>query len=710
MPRNRINAFAPIVRGENSLSVRNASGDTPQIVLIGTVGKSWFSDEGITEKEVRDALKTIPRGTKFESLINSEGGSVKEGLGIYNAFRERGDDCTAIITGYALSIASIFPLGASKVVSKDASIWMMHQAWSWTEGNADDHESSVAMLREHDEALAKIYANKTGRPIQEMRDAMAEETWLRGAAAVDFGLADEGESDDAAASYRPLNAEFVNRCKNLSGVILNMVAPKTLSAGVLPVASPNNKPNSIMNRKQIEALLKKHRIEFPADATDEQLAALLEKIPSNVQPQPLAASPAVAPAAPQNQDAVTVAQLQAQLTSEKRTRITAEVKRRGENKIANDRIETWVGRAMADETVLAEIDAMPVAFEAGQPIASNRPLIAVGDDVFAKIKKMATHRERHAAALKDWDGIYNEAITRDARKGLQVMASNTIAAAITADFLIDGSVTDLQNVWAPLLAFSVDYTTDPYKPKAQGQLKHVASATATQTNATNFELGDTTVNAVAIAMNQYTQPFNISSSDMSAGLRLENIRYLNLATFANKVIEVATAPITVANFGAAAVVKAAANFGYNELSSLQALLKKSPVKNLILDGAYIARIANAPAFFQMAGVVGGDTKSWKAFGWDIIAPNSDWTGADPKVQGFACHPQAIAGITGLPLIPPNIPGGIFQSQTFAIPGIGATVLLSTWFNPSTRKLWTSFDIMAGFAAVDLTAGYIVATT
>jgi len=81
-------AFIPVVRGSNKLEIK-AQGDEAELILIGAIGKSWYDDSGITEQEVRDAIKSVPNGKKINVRLNSEGGSVKEGLGIYNAFKER---------------------------------------------------------------------------------------------------------------------------------------------------------------------------------------------------------------------------------------------------------------------------------------------------------------------------------------------------------------------------------------------------------------------------------------------------------------------------------------------------------------------------------------------------------------------------------------------------------------------------------------------
>lgn len=706
-------AFAPIVRGENKLSVRNDGKEAPEIVLIGSVGKSWWSDDGITEKEFRDSLKTVPKGSPFTLRINSEGGSVQEGLGIYNAIKERRDDATAIVSGYALSIASVFPLAAAKVVSPKSAIWMMHKAWSFAQGNSDDMEHTAEMLKQHDETLAEIYAAETGRPIQEMRDAMEAETWVRGSEAVAFGLADESDDDedDSQAAYRPLGNEFVSRCKNLSGVILNMVAPtQTISpandgagqAGSTPAASsvvPNNKTPM---------------------QTDNPTAAGTPPAASN----------------PVNENVII--ELKAQLHAEKIARIRGEVIRRGENKIANDRIDKWVERAMSDETVLAEIDAMPVAFEAGKPIRNTSPITITAEGGLDKIRnEHKTPAARSNAMVLNWNDLIVDAAKRDVRAGLVkdelfcqlAMAginpfslgskiqlpqnSNTITSVLT-NFLMDGSVTDLQNRWAMLKAFSLDTRPDGYKPLAPGVLKHVTVGSTAQTNATNYESGDSTVAPVTITPAEHSISYQISNTDLNSGVRMQDLVTINTAKFANIVIEAATAPITVANFagplyvgGPATKVSSAVAFSFSDLADLQGALKKSPIKNLILDGSYIARIANSPAFFQTAGVVGGNTGAWRAFGWDLIAQNTDWTGAGANVQGFACNPQAIGGIIGLPLLPAIIPGNILSSSVMTVDGLDIQVLAEAWFNPATRTSWNSLRVMDGWSKVDGTAGFLV---
>jgi hypothetical protein len=312
--------------------------------------------------------------------------------------------------------------------------------------------------------------------------------------------------------------------------------------------------------------------------------------------------------------------------------------------------------------------------------------------------------------IKDgWESLTSMATRTDAAgiKGPSVQASNTYSATLTTSFLVAGAVTDLQNRWAPIQAFTIDFDPDAYKPKAVAQVKHVTAGPTVQTNATNFESGDATVTNIAVTPAQITASFNISNADLQGGLRMENLNTIALANLSNKLIELATAPMTTANFPGPLVCGAPA-FGFSELATLQASLKKAPTKNLILDGSYLARISNTPGFFQKPGTVSGGANGWQGFGWDGIYHNTDWTGAGANVQGIACAPQAITAVFGLPASPGNIPGGILERTVFTVPGLNVQVALFAWFNPATRVSWMSYDAICGFTATgDTNSGFLI---
>ena len=87
------------------------------------------------------------------------------------------------------------------------------------------------------------------------------------------------------------------------------------------------------------------------------------------------------------------------------------------------------------------------------------------------------------------------------------------------------SITDLREChWAMFNAFSLVKDTDPYKPLAVGQLKHVTAGEATQTNPTNFEPATgSTVAPITVTTAWYNQPMRVGPTDLNKGLRMDDL-------------------------------------------------------------------------------------------------------------------------------------------------------------------------------------------
>jgi ATP-dependent protease ClpP protease subunit len=721
--------LAPVARGSNSLRVL-AAGETHEIELIGTIGKSYWDDSGITEKEFRDALKTVPVGKPITLKVNSEGGSVQEGLGIYNAIKERSEQITCRITGYAMSIASVFPLAAGKVISPRSAIWMMHKASSWSQGNADDMRQAAKMLDAHDETLVDIYAAETGKSKAAIRSAMEAVTWIKGADAVQFGLADEGDEEEVvdATTYRPLAKAFLDRCK-VPAAILNCIQaqaaapPLSISAAHNGGQPKNTTQTDIMNKKTIVALLKKHGIDASETETEDQLQTKLDSIPT------AAANPALGAAAGKtNADIIDI---RLQLLAQNRKRITDKVSAYIETfQITKAEVPLFVEAAIKDEEgTLAILAARPVAEVGGEPVGFNRveggnsPVLdgyqgRATEMVVNLWKEHKTPAARYEALKQDYHRIVADAFGRDRKAG--VRNENTFAAGITTNFLIVGAITKLGPQVAALRAFSRDNSVDPFKPLATGVQKFnttVQDGSDTLTDATDFSTGgDSTLTGPTIAVHQYTQTMHLTNAQLNSGIRMADLIEAKLGSLKSKIAQVVTAPITIANFGTLAgttgailpLVSAPEAFGFSDLATLQGALKKSGIKNVILDGEYIARIANTPGFFQAAGIVGGMEGAWKAFGWDLIALLTEWSGAAANVRGFACNPQAIGVIAGLPLNPvEGIPGNVIQTGQALLAGPDIAIATYLWMDANARTMRASYDLMLGAAAVDTSAGAIV---
>ena len=164
--------------------------------------------------------------------------------------------------------------------------------------------------------------------------------------------------------------------------------------------------------------------------------------------------------------------------------------------------------------------------------------------------------------------------------------SNTIAAQLIVDTLAEQSKTVLANRLAALSHFASDFSGDVKKPNDTIQVS-IASATAsTQVNPTTFNnIGGTTLSATSVSLDHVYQPFGLEYSDIQNAIRLERLVKINLDALADKIWALATAPITVANFGAATVTAAdsAVTPGSSQLKALWAGVSKAGRKALIVN-------------------------------------------------------------------------------------------------------------------------------
>lgn len=721
--------FAPILRGSNLLSVQINARDEHEIVLIGAVGKSSIDEGGITEAEFRDALKTIPKSGRITLKVNSPGGNVSEGLGIYNAIKDRSDKVTARISGYALSIASVFPLAAGKVISPKSAVWMIHKAWAWSCGNADEMRKAAEMLSVHDETLADIYVEATGKSKEEILEAMANETWIKGADAVEWGLADETDEDDEKPkdSYAALPESVISRFTNIPTNILNALrvppAPANGSTQNSTASSPADLSGPADAPQPMGTITVGAVESFDGNDAARKPTAAVDSAAHNQNKNSMSENTTPAAAQPTAIDALAeIKALKEQLLTDK---ILAFV---DAGKITKAELPIFVEAAKRDESgTLAILNSKEAMLPGGETVEAgydireveSRSVSPEGIKGNMIIPELANIYKSHKSGDDRYNAMKAEfprLLQIAARKDNGVQASNTFSGTVTTNFLIMGAVQKLSNRFAAARLFTRDNSVDPYKPLATGVMKFNTTATdgsQVQVNATNFEdntsSGNSTIDPITITTSQYTSRGHITNAQLNSGFRLADVIEKKLIDLADAATKVFTAPITTANFTTnEALVSAPAAFGFSDLATLQGQLKKAPIKNLLLDGEYMARIANQPGFFQMAGTVGGQSNAWQAYGWDNVALNTEWSGAGANVRGFACHPQAIAIITGLPLNPPEgIPGNIVQTGSAMLPDVEIGIATYAWFSPANRHFYFSYDLIAGAALLDETAGVLI---
>ena len=135
--------------------------------------------------------------------INSEGGSVYDGIAIYELLRAHPSHVTVEITGWALSIASVIAMGGRKVIIAPAGLMMVHNPWSTTSGNATDLRRTADKLDLVRDTLITAY-RRAGQTEDKLRAWLDAETWFDAEQAKAAGLVDEIADD--SYDERPSNA------------------------------------------------------------------------------------------------------------------------------------------------------------------------------------------------------------------------------------------------------------------------------------------------------------------------------------------------------------------------------------------------------------------------------------------------------------------------------------------------------------------------
>lgn len=142
--------------------------------------------------------------------INSPGGDVFAARAIEQAVREHKSRVIAHIDGYAASAASYLALAADEVHIAQGGFFMIHKAWTFAMGNADDLMETAALLEKVDESLVGTYASETGADPDQIREWMRAETWFSADEAVEHGFADKIADGSPSAATEWNLAAYAN--------------------------------------------------------------------------------------------------------------------------------------------------------------------------------------------------------------------------------------------------------------------------------------------------------------------------------------------------------------------------------------------------------------------------------------------------------------------------------------------------------------------
>jgi ATP-dependent Clp protease protease subunit len=190
----------------------NITGFTPQVIeerQMNVVGMDVFSRlmmdriiflgvpindyvANVVQAQMLFLQSTDPK-RDIQMFINSPGGSVIAGLGIYDTMQYVAPDVSTICTGLAASMGAVLLCAGTKgkrTCLKHSRV-MIHQPSGGMQGQFSDMEITYNLIKDLRKELYEIMAVATGKSFEDIERDSDRDNWMTATAAMEYGLVDE---------------------------------------------------------------------------------------------------------------------------------------------------------------------------------------------------------------------------------------------------------------------------------------------------------------------------------------------------------------------------------------------------------------------------------------------------------------------------------------------------------------------------------------
>ena len=221
-----------------SLAVHDNEAD---IYIYGDiVSWEWFESDvsSYTLSKEMEGLEV----DKINVSLNSYGGEVAEGLAIYNQLRRHKAKVVTYCDGFACSAASVVFMAGDERIMSNASLLMIHNAWSWAAGDSNALRKQADDLEAITAASINAYMQHVTITEETLKQMMDNETWISPQDALEMGFATSVVDDPANRQAANQNAR-----KRLVQLVLGgprnepPVEPNSQSK---PQSEPESEPES----------------------------------------------------------------------------------------------------------------------------------------------------------------------------------------------------------------------------------------------------------------------------------------------------------------------------------------------------------------------------------------------------------------------------------------------------------------------------------
>lgn len=179
---------------------------------------TWsYEDSKTSAKYFQEQLENIPDTATIELHINSNGGSVKEGVAIYNQLRQKSCKKVGYVDGVAYSVAFLILQACDERIMGLGTSALIHNMWMSVDGNSKELRKAADDLDTLMESNRQIFMERSNLEEQQLIEMMEAETFLTPDKAMEYGLIDRVENYQA--DDKEVQERLRERTKQLSVMI-----------------------------------------------------------------------------------------------------------------------------------------------------------------------------------------------------------------------------------------------------------------------------------------------------------------------------------------------------------------------------------------------------------------------------------------------------------------------------------------------------------
>lgn len=161
-----------------------------RIIFLGTQVDDYTANVIQAQLLYLDSADT---GKDISIYLNTPGGSVYAGLGIYDTMQYISSDVSTICTGMAASMGAVLLVAGTKgkrFALRHSRI-MIHQPMGGAQGQASDIEITAREIQKLKKELYTIIADHSGNPFEKIEKDSDRDYWMTAAEAKEYGMIDD---------------------------------------------------------------------------------------------------------------------------------------------------------------------------------------------------------------------------------------------------------------------------------------------------------------------------------------------------------------------------------------------------------------------------------------------------------------------------------------------------------------------------------------